>query len=388
MRTNGKRLLCVFLAVVAVCSAVFLSACSADTTAPVMTYQSASVTEAMYRYWVSTYKTYFLSMLGGQDTEEFLSAPWEITPDDGTEPVKTTVGAYIEDRISEIIRNNCVSLYLFRAYGLSLPAAVKNDVKRAIDSELENAGGRKALNEALAPIGLNAALLEEIYLAEEKISMVYTYLYGETVKSAAGDLVLTDGAEPIPAERYEDFYQKHYVCVKHVYIRTKDKNVLDSNGNVQYDENGALVTAELTEEEAAEKIALCDKVMEEANNGARFDALVELYSEDAGRHLYPDGYILSRSSVLPEEFVSAAFDMEIGELRRVDASYATHIMLRTELPEAAWKSGTYADMLDGFTDFVKTEVYAEKIAPMLENIVCDSELAEKYTVFTVPTTRY
>lgn len=382
-----KRLLSLFLAVLTLVSAFSLSACSADKTAPVMTYRSASVSEAMYRYWMSAYKTYFLKALGGTDTEEFLNTPWTIeTADGGT--TDTTVGQYIEDRILEIVKSNCISLYLFRSYGLSLSRSVKETVKSNVDSEIENAGGRKALNEALAPLGLNIDLLEEMYLTEEKVNTVYNYLYGETMQSSTGNLVLSNGAEPITAEQYDAFYQAHYACVKHVYIRTADKNVLDADGNVRYDADGNVLTAALTDEEKAEKLALCDKVMQEISNGARFDALIELYSEDAGRHTFPDGYIISRSTNLPEEFISNAFDMEIGEIRRVDASYATHIMLRTELPAAGWQDSKYASMLSDFVEYVKSEVYAAKIAPMIEEIEYDTALMEANSVFVVPTTSY
>ena len=128
--------------------------------------------------------------------------------------------------------------------------------------------------------------------------------------------------------------------------------------------------------------------MARLNAGEDFLALEEEFSEDAGRYTLTEGYILSRTTALPDEFINAAFDMEIGELRRVDASYATHLMLRCELPPMIWNETTYASMMGDFKEYVKSEVYAEKVAPMIAEIVYDTDLMEKHTVYNTPITVY
>ncbi len=356
-----------------------LAGCAKDSTPPVMTYKNTEITEAMYTYWTATYKTYFLQVMGGEDTEECLATEVEFQTEEG--PVVKTIGAYISDRIDEILRSNCIGLYLFDSYGLSLPDMTKNAVDTAIASEIENAGGRKALNVKLAEIGLNVDLLREMYLADEKINYVYDYLYGNTTLG-------TQGAEPISLEKYTTYYEENYACVKHIYIRTADKNVTDEEGNVQYDASGNVVTAALTEEEAAAKLALCDDIQAQLEKGADFDELIETYSEDAGRTVYKDGYIVCAATALPDVFLNNAFAMEIGEVRRVDASYATHIMARLPLPENGWQNELYKDMMGDFKEYVKSEAYAEKIAPMLAGIILDEELADKHTVYNTPTTAY
>ena len=373
-----KRFTAVLLAVLM--TALVLTSCSADTSAPVMKYELTEVTENMYTYWTSAYKSYYLQLLGGEDTEEYLTSDITVQNDRG-ELEETTVADYLGARIREVIESNCISLYLFDYYKLTLPSSVVSAVDETVNAEIENAGGRKALNEALAPIGLNADSLREMYMADEKISHVYDYLYGDT-------LVGSSGAEPISTERYNAFYEENYVCVRHIYIRTADKNIVDEEGNAVIDESGNVVTAELTAEEAAEKLALCDDLMARLNAGEDFLTLEAEYSEDAGRHTLTDGYILSRTTALPEEFINAAFDMEIGELRRVDASYATHLMLRCELPQLGWNNPTYESMMGNFKEYVKSEVYAEKIAPMIEEITYDEDLMAKHTVLNTPITIY
>lgn len=374
-----KQATAAFLAALLLTAPV-LSSCSADASPAVMVYENTEVTEAMYTYWMSGYKSYFLTVLGGEDTEEFLSSSIVLSAEDGSD-VELTVGDYLSDRIGEIIDNNCISLYLFDYYDLELPDSTVSAIDEAINSEIENAGGRKALNEALADISLNINTLREMYLYDEKIAYLYDYLYGDT------DLGTT-GAEPISTEQYNAFYEENYVCVRHIYIRTADKNVLDEEGNVQYDTDGYVITAELTEEEAAEKVALCDELMERLDAGEDFVTLENEYSEDSGRYTLTNGYIVSRSTSLPTEFIDAAFDMEIGEIRRVDASYATHIMLRTELPINGWANTDYETLMGDFKEYVKSEVYAEKIAPMIEGITYEEDLIAQHTIYNTPITSY
>ena len=345
-----------------------------------MRYELTEVTENMYTYWISVYKSYYLKMLGGEDTENYLTSAFTVQNDRG-ELEETTVGAYLGERIRDIIDSNCISLYLFDYYKLSLPASVVSAVNETVNAEIENAGGRKALNEALAPIGLNADSLREMYLADEKISHVYEYLYGDAQLG-------TNGAEPITNEQYNNFYQENYACVRHIYIRTADKNIVDENGNAVLDEQGNVVTAELTAEETAAKLALCGDLMARLNAGEDFKTLEAEYSEDAGRHTLTEGYVLSRTTALPDEFIDAAFDMEIGELRRVDASYATHLMLRCELPPMIWNTPAYESLMGDFKEYVKSEVYAEKIAPMIEKISYDTDLLDKHTIYNTPITIY
>ena len=367
-----KRCLSAILSVLM--TVLMLCACAADTSAPVMKYELTEVTENMYTYWTSVYKSYYLQLLGGEDTESYLTSEITVQNDRG-ELEETTVADYLGARIREIIESNCISLYLFDYY------KVLTSIDEIINAEIENAGGRKALNEALAPIGLNADSLREMYLADEKIAYVYNYLYGDTQ-------VGTNGTEPISTEQYNAFYEENYVCVRHIYIRTADKNIVDEEGNATYDEQGNVITAELTEEEAAAKLALCDDLMARLQAGEDFLALEAEYSEDAGRHTLTDGYILSRTTALPDAFIDAAFDMEIDELRRVDASYATHIMLRCELPELGWNNAAYESLMGNFKEYVKSEVYAEKVAPMVAEISYDEDLMAKHTVLTTPTTVY
>ena len=164
MKIMFKRFAAVLLAVWM--TALVLTSCAADTSAPVMKYELTEVTENMYTYWTSVYKSYYLQMLGGEDTEDYLTSVITVQNVLGVLE-ETTVADYLGARIREIVESNCISLYLFDYYKLSLPSSVLSAVDEIVNAEIENVGGRKALNEALAPIGLNADSLREMYLADE-----------------------------------------------------------------------------------------------------------------------------------------------------------------------------------------------------------------------------
>ena len=72
MKIMFKRFAAVLLAVWM--TALVLTSCAADTSAPVMKYELTEVTENMYTYWTSVYKSYYLQMLGGEDTEDYLTS--------------------------------------------------------------------------------------------------------------------------------------------------------------------------------------------------------------------------------------------------------------------------------------------------------------------------
>lgn len=333
-----------------------------------MTYEGLSVTSGMYSYWMSSYKTYYLYMLGGEDTEEFLQS----TVLDGI-----TVADYIANMVNEIAKSNLISLYLFDEYKLSLSESTLTGIDADIDALIEEAGGRSAMNERLAPLGINVDILRDIYIAEQKTYAVMDYLYGS---SASGVI----GAEAITDAQREEFYQENYVAVKHILIRTADKTEKDENGEIVYDANGNPKSVELTEEEKQEKQELIESIVKQLDDGADFDELLEKYNEDSGAEVYADGYILAQFSNYPESFIDAAFDMEIGERRVVEEDYGTHIMLKVPLKEEAYNDAVYVNMLSNFEEVLRSEIYSKKIAPMAENIVIDEDALSDYSILSTP----
>ncbi len=351
---------------------------------PMLTYKDTVVTETMYTYWMSVYKTYYLrQVLGVDDTKEALDTVLSLRGDDG-EMMETTIADYITKSIQEIIQTNCLALALFDEYGLTLPKSIESEIDHMVESEIENAGGRKALNAVLAPIGLNVNSLRDMYVADEKITYLYDYLYSTEEMVANG----VTGAEPITDAQYRAYYEENYVCVKHIYIRTADKNILDEEGAAIYNEDGSIVTEPLTEAEKEERLQLVESLMAELDGGSDFDTLMMEHSMDANRTVYPNGYVVGRYTAMPAEFLDAAFDMEIGEIRRVDADYATHIMLCLSLPENGWKDSMTLATMGAFFEPLRSKLFAEKIAPKAKEIVYNEELIGAFSIYDVPMTVY
>lgn len=351
---------------------------------PMLTYKDTVIDETMYTYWMSVYKTYYLrQVLGITDTKDALDTELSLRGDDGA-LMQITIADYITKSIEGIILNNCLALALFDEYGLTLPGSVQTEIDHMVESEIENAGGRKALNAVLAPIGLNINGLRDMYEADEKITYLYDYLYSTEDMVANG----IAGAEPITEAQYNAYYEDNFVCVKHIYIRTYDKNVLDEEGAAKYNEDGSLMTEKLTEDERKERLQLVQSIMLKLDSGADFDTLMQKNSMDANRTVYKDGYVVGRYTSMPAEFLDAAFDMEIGEIRRVDTDYATHIMLRLPLPENGWKDSATRETMGEFFEPLRSKLFAEKIAPMAEDVVYNAELINAFSIYDVPMTVY
>ena len=375
------RTLCLLLAVL-LCLPL-LSGC-ASKAEPMLTYKDTVINETMYAYWMSVYKTYYLKqVLGIEDTKEALDTMISLRGEDG-ETMTITIADYITQSIEEIIYTNCLALALFDEYGLTLPKSVQSEIDHMVESEIENAGGRKALNEVLAPIGLNIDTLRDMYEADEKIAYLYDHLYSTEELAANG----VAGVEPITEAQYNAYYEENYVCIKHIYIRTQDKNVLDEEGAAKYNADGSLMTEQLTAAERAERLQLVNSLLLKLETGADFDTLMQEHSMDANRTTYKDGYVVGRYTGMPAEFLDAAFDMEIGEIRRVDADYATHIMLRMPLPENGWKDSATRATMGEFFEPLRSKLFAEKIAPMGEDIVYNTELIDAFSIYDVPLTVY
>ena len=63
-------------------------------------------------------------------------------------------------------------------------------------------------------------------------------------------------------------------------------------------------------------------------------------------------------------------------------------MLRCPLPENIWTDESYAVLMGDFTEYVKSEVYAEKIAFYIEKIVYNEALWQKHSTRNTPVTAY
>ena len=109
--------------------------------------------------------------------------------------------------------------------------------------------------------------------------------------------------------------------VKHILLKTTDSQ-----------------NQPLGEDEIKAKKALADDLLAQLQAAedmpAKFDELMNEYSDDGGLADYPDGYIFDSSDSLVGGFREAALELEEGQLSGiVETDYGYHIMLRLALPD-------------------------------------------------------
>ncbi|MBO7310499.1 MAG: peptidylprolyl isomerase [Clostridia bacterium] len=361
---------------------------------------------------------------------------WDIVMDAST---GQTYDDYYTDMVLENAKTYLASLYLFDELDLKLPSETMDEIdaelQRLVDEDGE--GSKNTLNTILAEYGANYKILREAYIMEAKIAYLSDYLFG-----VDGELISTENYEKYYQENYVRFRHIFFFTTKPVYQtdangdtiyysdlssltvaydknRTGAENKRDADGeivkdskgytmwfytdeegneHISYDETGTteaptypnpildkdgnVLTTELSTEE---HIRLSDKVQlimeEQAREGefSLFDKLVEQYGEDKGMTQYPGGYYLTRSSDYDSpEVVKALFEMNTGEIRRIESDYGIHIVMKYELPEGGYaaeenadffvsEDGTYSfmtqlrsDMLDSYVEKYKIEIVVDE----------------------------
>lgn len=348
--------------VLLVIAAIFSSSCSTDRGTPVMTLQDASVTDHMFEYWVDSYKAALLSRYAdAKDTDEF----WDKPLGDGA-----TAESYFYDLTYDYIRTNLVSMYLFDEFGLEIEDEDREKASDIID-ELEESyanGNRNDFNRALAKYGVNADLLEEIYIEEQKSVYVYNHVFENNI------LVVGD------AEK-EEYLNDNYVRIRQIYINNKydfDKSYYDDAGN--------FVMIDLDEAVKAEKDAKVEEVKALLDSGADFDEVYEKYSEETA---YPNGYYLSVTTQnLPSELITNAFSLAVGETAQFESDYGTHFIKRLEMNEGAYADSANSDFFDDFTESVYESVFEDYIASYYDKIEVDEEAIKNYTIRNSPPNYY
>ena len=328
-----------------------------------------------------------------------------------------TYNDYYTNMVLENAKTYIAALYLFDDLGLKLPDSYIDEIDKELDALVANDGdgSKSAFNALISSYGANYTVLRDAYIMEAKIAYLKDHLFG-----ASGSL--------ISDSLIEEYYQETYVRFRHIFFFTtkpvydadengdtiyftsegkiaydkekghkKEENgkfVTDKNGDMIFylddgriaydskngvpnpvlDSSGNVMTTKLT---ADELIKLSDKtqliIEDEAREGdyKLFDALVEKYTEDEGMTKDPNGYYLTATSNYDSpEVVEALFEMEEGEIRRVDSQYGIHIVMKYELDE-----GGYADEKN--TDFFRTSEGSLAFMSTLKNILLE-EYVEKY----------
>lgn len=342
-------------AVTVLCSAV---ACSRKGET-VMSLGKHTVTANMYSYWLASYKSYLLYLYNqSEDSADF----WK--EDVGG----MTAEEYGNEFAMSNVKNVLVGLKLFDEYGLSLPQETISAVDSQIADYIEYYGSEAAFNSILAEVNINVDILKDIYIAEEKLSVVYDHLFGE--------------GRGITVHDVEEYFSEHYSRIKVVIVYTQ-QILTDGNGEYLYGEDGYLATQELSEEEIASKREKASEVFELAKGGADFDSLVSEYSE-FDMSTYPNGLYISENelSYYGYYLVYGAMSMEVGDIEMVEDEGAVYIISKQELPTYSSLSASEAAQLEDIATYASNEKYTELLQSEAEAIVINQNLISEYSIAT------
>ena len=345
LKTNVGCLSVLLAVVVLVC---MIASCGIVTGETLMEYRGYEITEAMYSYWVSSFKTKFLATYSAESgSEEFWDTPL---------PSGGSYGSFFTDFVYDYAKRVLVSMYLFDELGLEFSDEIKAEVKQRVDDLVLAYGTKSELNSYLADYNLNIKTLERIYYAQEKVTVVTEALFG------------SKGQYAVTSEDMVKYYKDNYYCFDRIYLYTEKKPARTEGGDYVTDSSGQFVMTELTEQEKAEKAALVNQIMEKLKNGENFVSLRTAHSEeDLSKFDYlPNGVNVSANDAnsYGMDFVKALQRIEVGEYTTCTDSYGTYIIARYALKEFADLSVQERNMMADFETYVfdhKAQLFFDEI---------------------------
>lgn len=340
-------------------------------------YDSVQMSEGVVNYFISRFKTTYLASLNAKgisakDTEKF----WSTEDSDGvTYGEKFT--AETKDYLASIVAANRI----FKAYS-SLSEADKKCISESVAEVLKYQanGSIDEFNSLAREYGFDYGDFEqatEMIYCMEKASMV---IYG------------TDGKNLSSSPELCAEFLNSYSHVHLAFVRTEYKLVITDNEDGTTTEE--LVALSVEERETrAQLIADITELIENrkaGNDGAwigtgTFEQLQQNYDSDPA--MFDTGYYFREGAASTAEFreefsevVDAAYDMEIGEYRRVDLPIGVCFVYKDEPELLAYLDNSNVFLSDFYSDGANyfytetvmefstsvefTKLYDERISPV------------------------
>ncbi|HHX54618.1 MAG TPA: hypothetical protein GX704_06885 [Clostridiales bacterium] len=303
-RSFKKKLLLIIAAAVILLLSQLLSGCGSGKT--VMKYGKAGISDRIYRYMLVNSMEYYLeSLSGAENTPEF----WAQSAADGL-----TLRQFLEADVEKSVKTLLVAVSLFEDYGMKLTPEAEAAVDQDLQDIEDSYGSKPEMNADLGRYGINADILREIFIMQEKEQALYDFFYGDR-----GIMLPTD-------EELDAYYKDNYIRIKYIALHLY-KTVEGVDGLIA-----------MTDEEKQEVYSLSEQLLSEVKSGADFDALMAQYNQD-DLTAYPGGVYLSNID-RSYDIVDRAFLIEIGDTEIVDQEKAVYIVRRLELEEDAYMSDT------------------------------------------------
>ncbi len=326
----------------------------------VMQLGDYKITEAMYSYWMSRFKTLFLyAYNNSKDTESF----WNTKVSDDM-----TYETFITEFIDDYAKKMLISMKLFDEYNLVFSDTAKDNINAKIKELTSAYGSRAAFNKELANYGLNINTLKDIYYVQEKSEAVSGYLFG-----ASGPYSVTD------TDR-EEYYKANYRSVDWIYVYTTKKPKIAEDGGYVTDGTGLYIMEEMSDEEKATQAEKVAKIKSEIDAGKDFAQLKKQYSEEnLENYEYITNINISPNDIeYGTEFIKTVQSLEIGKYGEYNDGEATYIIIRKELAPFAKLSDQDLSIMKDFETYVLDDK-AEKFYDSVEVTVIN-EVADRYDI--------
>lgn len=319
--------------------------------------------------------------------------------------------------------------HLFDLYGLSVTEKMESELEKVMDSLVEKAGSKMALNNELKTFGVNYDMLRDVYLLELKISVLKEHLYG-----TAGEKISEEDKSSHLQENYAAFSQiflasyyyltdldefgdaVYYTDDKHTaisYDKTNGKTALDefgkeitdilgdpvyyneegkiaydkTNGVIGYvkDKDGNLLVEYYDDETMGEMFEKAQSYAKECNGDLdKFLEYASLYDESesvgAITYLYVEpGYYGTQSESVAylDEIAAGLMEMETGECRAAQSDFGFHVFIRRETEKNAYNNEAYKDTFADFTDNLTEKLFEAECAVYESSVVIIDEVAEE-----------
>lgn len=330
----------------------------------VMTYNNSSISENEFQYYLATYKGRFKQTYTDfADTAAFYAS--EIAEGISYE-------TYLFDMIVENVKRTLVCDALFDEMNLKLNSSVEENIDYYINDYItEYANGNKnQFNAALAEYGINASMLKEIYLRDEKTSAVFNAMYGSS------------GTSPVTDADRSAYLEENYIRIRHIYVNNKYVYATDEDGYALYTADGLKQTKAMEGEELAAKNALIAAIDESLSSGDNFEAVYDAFSEDK---YYANGYYLTRTTDFVPEVVDSAFELEEGEYVKIESDVGTHYIQKLAMDESPWSNDANTDFFTDYDTVVAEHLFGEYLDGLLPSVDTNDAVLDKYSVETSST---
>ena len=317
----------------------------------IMTVNGREVTWGEYFYSLFNQASRISSTLQQMAMYYGMNASWD---DPADEEGTMTVGELAVDNSLEMFKQMEAVADYAREKKLTLSAEDEEAMQKDINDQFKQLLGEEAteeqINETLSKMYLTREQFEEINRNSKLFELGYEKQYGKNARKVSASKAI---------KYLED---NGYLAATHILFMT-----VDLTTGEPLDETAAAEKKALAEETLAKLQAVKDK----DEKIALFKELKEQYCEDTGKTAYPDGYLFTPGTMVPEfeDAVKALGEYEISGL--VESTYGYHIIMRLPLdPDMCMDKDNNGDDITARTAVADKE-YAEKIQKRMDETVIE-----------------